>query len=322
MKKIFSALGLLFALIGPAHSITPESGWWWNPNASGTGYNIEIQDNVLAVATYVFDAAGAPTYYISAGAMGNDSTYSGTLNLYSGGQCIGCSYKSPAGAAAGTISIKFLSAQSGTMTLNGGTPIPIQRFSFGINTAAPYAMLGEWAIIEGGKSYPVYYGDRIQFSATFTSTTSGSIGTLFAGGNRSGSTGATAVAFQQDGVWYMLISTSTSYYQFYSFTFTGLNSIEGTTWTYLKTSTLSGPGTPFIAFRSQSASYVKTGVGPGVKAQALAATQNSQAIADNERRDALRHLSAENVAPHADATVPGNAARRMATVLEQQIPQQ
>lgn len=322
MKKVFSVLSLLFALIGPAHAITPESGWWWNPNASGTGYSIEIQDNVLAVATYVFDASGAPTYYISAGAMGDDSTYSGTLNLYSGGQCIGCSYRAPAGAAAGTISIKFLSALNGTLTFNGGAPIPIQRFSYGINTAAPYAMLGEWAIIEGGKTYPVYYGDRIQFPTTFTSTSAGSAGTLIAAGSRSGNTGATAVAFQQAGGWYMMIDTSTSYYQFYSFSFTGLNAIEGTTWTFLKTSKLSGPGTPFIAFRSQSASFVKTGVGPGVKAQALAAQQSSQAMADNARRDGLRQLSSENAGPNSDAIVPVNVAKALATILEQQALQQ
>ena len=276
----------------------------------------------MAVATYVFDASGAPTYYISAGAMGNDSTYSGTLNLYSGGQCIGCSYRAPAGAAAGTISIKFSSALSGTLTINGGAPIPIQRFSYGINTAAPYAMLGEWAITEGGRTYPVYYGDRIQFSSIYTSTAAATIGKLYAAGSRSGSAGATAIAFQQDGVWYLLISSSTSYYQFYSFSFTGLNAIEGTTWTYLKTSQLSGSGTPFIAFRSQSASLVSTGVGPGAKAQALGAMQNGQAMADNARRDGLRQLSSENAGQSSQAIVPGNVASTLAAILEQQVPQQ
>jgi hypothetical protein len=323
MTKVFSILSLLFALMGPAHAITPESGWWWNPNASGTGYNIEIQDNMLAVATYVFDASGAPTYYISAGAMSNDSTYSGTLNLYTGGQCVGCAYKAPSGAAAGTITIKFSSAQQGTLTMNGGAPISIQRFGFGVNAAAPYAVMGEWAITEGGKSYPVYYGDRIQFSTTMTSTSADTLGMLVAVGSRSGSTGALAIAYEDKGKWYLLIGTSASYFQYYVFTFTGLNSIEGTTWVFPRTSSPSGAGSPFIAYRSQSASLVKTGVGPGAKAQELSPQQRSQALADSERRDEQRYLGSDRDGVNTDPAFSGNLARVMAVVRElQQVPQQ
>lgn len=203
--------------------------------------------------------------------------------------------------------------------MNGGAPIPIQRFGFGVNAAAPYAMMGEWAITEGGKSYPVYYGDRIQFSTIYTDTD----GTLFAMGNRSGNTGASAAVAQIKGVWYLVISTSSTYYQGYSFSFTGLNSIEGTTWVYPKTSSPSGAGSPFIAYRSQSASFVKTGAGPGAKAQEMSPQQRSQTLADNERRDEQRYLSSDRDSVNTDAVVPGNVLRAMATVLEQQqVPPQ
>lgn len=323
MSKVFTILSLLFALVGPAHAISPESGWWWNPNASGSGYNIEIQDNVLAVSAYVFDGSGAPTYYISAGAMSNDSTYSGSLNLFSGGQCIGCTYKAPTSVAAGTISIKFSTAQNGTLIINGGAAIPIQRFAYGVNTTSPYAVLGEWATTEGSTTYPIYFGERLQFSSTFTST---SDGRLIAAGNRSGNTGATnmVVAYQgTDGVWSLLLDSSSNYYKFYRFTFSGLNSIEGTVWTYLKTSTPSGSGLPFIAFRSQSASLVKTGVGPGAKAQEFSVKQSQPTTTDTAHRDELQYLNPESAGVKTDSAVSDSEASAKRVIFElQRLPQQ
>lgn len=318
MSKIITILSLLFAFVSPVHAISPESGWWWNPSASGSGYNIEIQDNVLAVSAYVFDTSGAPTYFISAGAMSNDSTYAGSLDSFSGGQCIGCAYKAPRSVTVGTISIKFSTAQSGTLTINGGVPIPIQRLAYGMSTTSPYPILGEWATTEGSRAYPIYFGERIQFPSTFTSSSDGRV---IAAGARSGTSGGsnTAVAYQgSDGVWNLLLDSSTSYYKYYRFTFSGLNSIEGTCWTYLKTSSPSEFGLPFIAFRSQSASLVKTGVGPGARAQALGVSQNQQATTDTSHRDQLQSFSPEDIRVNADAAASDSEANAKKIIFELQ----
>jgi len=292
LSKFFAALlFLLSAMAGRAQAITPENGWWWNPNASGSGYNIEVQDNVLAMSAYVFEPSGAPVYYISAGLMSSDRTYSGSLDLVSGGQCIGCAYKPPTTASIGHIAVQFDSASTGTLSINGGAAIPIQRLAYSLNMTSPYAMLGEWALIRGSASFPVYSGERIQLGATYRSTSDGA---LYASGNRSGSTPDVALTRQDtNGRWYMILDSSTSYYQYFEFGFSGLNAIEGRSWTILKTSTVSGSGTPFIGFRSLSASAVKSGVRASGTTETAKHHVVSSAV-DAALRDELLSMTPEN----------------------------
>ncbi|MBP8018831.1 MAG: hypothetical protein KAY82_02230 [Hylemonella sp.] len=242
-------------------TINPEGGWWWNPSESGAGYNIEIQNNVIAFAAYVYGPDGAPIYYISAGAMTGDRKYSGSLDRVSNGQCMGCAYKPPVRASVGTVVLEFDTATTARLYLNGASAIPVQRFSFGVNSEAPGSLLGEWALVSGSSDNAVYEGDRISFSSTQTVS-----GTLSAVGNRSGATERIAVAYKDSASnsVALLVDTSTSYYDFYLFTFSGLNAIEGKAWTFLKTASLSGPGSPFMGFRSKSAALVSTGLGPGM----------------------------------------------------------
>ena len=61
-------LSLVVALVAaPAQAYTPESGIWWNPAESGSGYVIEIQDNFMALGYYGGDAQGRATWWTSAG---------------------------------------------------------------------------------------------------------------------------------------------------------------------------------------------------------------------------------------------------------------
>jgi hypothetical protein len=64
-----------------------------------------------------------------------------------------------------------------------------------------------------------------------------------------------------------LLNSSTSYYAFYRFQFSGLNAVEGITWTYLKTGSPSGSGLPVVGARTMSFSAVKTGTDPGTNTQ-------------------------------------------------------
>ena len=41
----------------------PVTGLWWNPNESGTGYNIQVQRGVMVVAMYSYVAAGDSLWY-------------------------------------------------------------------------------------------------------------------------------------------------------------------------------------------------------------------------------------------------------------------
>jgi hypothetical protein len=261
MKKFFAIVFVLFfAFIGRVEAITPENGWWWNPAASGTGYNIEIQDNVMALSVYTFDPSGAPLYYISAGVMSGDRNYNGVLTLVSGGQCIGCPYKPPSQVSVGTVSVQFSNTSTGSISINGGAAVPMQRLAYRFDMSSHTSLFGEWALVEGTKDFPVYFGERVTLSLTYTSG-----GVLYAAGNRSGSESRVALATSMaDGSWIILLDSSTNYYTAYNFKYSGLNTIEGRSWTYLKTSNISGSGLPFVGFRSLSASLVKTGSGPGI----------------------------------------------------------
>jgi hypothetical protein len=145
MMRVLAAV-LLFAIAGSTAAFQPRSGVWVNLNESGSGYTIEIQEGVLVITIYSYQAAGAPQWYLAAGPMTNDQhNFTGTLDKYVGGQCISCTYVSPGPPVGndGTISIVFVSETSATLMLPGGRTTHIQSYSFAIGDP-PNGLLGEW----------------------------------------------------------------------------------------------------------------------------------------------------------------------------------
>lgn len=132
MKHSISTLCALALLAGAsvAHAITPESGFWVNRNDGGTGYNIEINGNIMALAVYTYDADGKPLWYLSSNALQQDGTYfEGTLDKYRDGQCIVCNYSQEhLDGNDGIIKIKFNSATTAQLTLPNGQTKPLERF--------------------------------------------------------------------------------------------------------------------------------------------------------------------------------------------------
>ena len=47
MKRLIVAI-LCLMWVSTASAFQPRTGHWWNPAESGRGFNIDIQDNVLA----------------------------------------------------------------------------------------------------------------------------------------------------------------------------------------------------------------------------------------------------------------------------------
>lgn len=119
-------------LLSPPNSTQPQTGYWYNPAEPGRGYTIELQNDTMFLAAYMYDGSGNPVWYASGpSTLIGTSTFEGTLTEFSGGQSLGGSYKAPTGAAAvGMVTIQFTSATTGKLTLPNGTQIPIQRFSF------------------------------------------------------------------------------------------------------------------------------------------------------------------------------------------------
>lgn len=70
MKKLTRAvlIGIVGLWLGAAHASTATSeitDMWWNPNESGWGANIILQNNVAFMTFFVYDVAHNPVWYTS-----------------------------------------------------------------------------------------------------------------------------------------------------------------------------------------------------------------------------------------------------------------
>lgn len=262
MKKLIFAVMLFIFSTAQSATTMPESGWWWNAGESGRGFNLEIQNNTVFLATFIYDDSGNATWYTAAGPMTNATQFTAKLLKFQGGQCLTCPYRAPTNTGdAGDITINFTSANTATVTWAGGTT-SIQRFDFAAQSEPPNSLLGEWVIVEGSQASPLYFGERITFNGTIADNTV--VGGAYAVGSRTGSSTRIAIGTNSGPPvdYILLLDYSTSYYTAYQFSLTAFNRIEGLTWTYLKTGSPTGGGTPFIAFRAKSKSFVTTGIGP------------------------------------------------------------
>lgn len=109
---------------------TPFNGMWWNPDESGTGYNLQVQRGVMVVSMFSYTPAGDPVWYYAPGRLvrsGNGVAMTGTLDRYRGGQCASCAYTRPStGGNDGAFSIDFSSPTQALMRLPGGRTTRIQ----------------------------------------------------------------------------------------------------------------------------------------------------------------------------------------------------
>ncbi|HVN69393.1 MAG TPA: hypothetical protein VMU38_07090, partial [Candidatus Binatia bacterium] len=113
---------------------------------SGSGFELDYHDGTLVVAAYSYLPNGSAQWYLASGAVANN-VFTATLDKYTGGQCISCTYKAPApNGNDGTITITFTSATTATVDLPGGRHIPIERY-FG--SPAPAGQAGSFAPVAG-----------------------------------------------------------------------------------------------------------------------------------------------------------------------------
>ncbi len=111
-------------------AFTPVTGLWWNPNESGSGYNLQVQQGVLVMTMFSYTTAGDPMWYLVVGRLGNSGAgvmATGTLDHFGRGQCASCAYQKPSPVGNdGSISVNFTSPTAATMQLPGGRVTQIQ----------------------------------------------------------------------------------------------------------------------------------------------------------------------------------------------------
>lgn len=213
LKSAIALLALTFA--GATNAAIPEKGMWWNPNESGRGYGIDVQDNILFVTYYGYDEAGKSTFFTSLGALTStgEEWISADWNGFSGGQCWGCSYSAPTPTSIGAARFKFDTPLTGTITLSNGTSIQIQRQSVvGFNPA--HALQGTWHTTNGTRGS--YFGDMLWINRVLAGNDSKFSGVIVGGSAARILVGGPV----EDGDPYtasILIDSSTNYYKFMLF---------------------------------------------------------------------------------------------------------
>ena len=112
----------------PAATIIPVAGVYYDPNQSGSGFGLDYQNGTLIVEVYSYLANGASQWYLSSGPVVNN-VYTGTLDKYTGGQCISCAFVAPTLVGNdGMITITFTSPTTASVVLPGGQQRQIKRF--------------------------------------------------------------------------------------------------------------------------------------------------------------------------------------------------
>lgn len=157
-------LSILSTTYAASFSNLPEEGLWWNPNESGRGWSIEIQDNIIAVTHYVYDTGARATFFTSAGPW-DGLGFTGALVSSQGGQCIGCPYVAPSNTSLGNVRFSFTSPLSGSVSYPNGVTIQIQRLVYGYSSPTQ-ALLGAWTSSYG--AFGSYLGEPLVLLTTFS----------------------------------------------------------------------------------------------------------------------------------------------------------
>lgn len=293
MKRLLFTLLLMIAL--PAQAFTPETGWWWNPDESGRGFNIEVQDNRISIAAYVYEEDGSPVWLLAAGFLrgyggdGPPAPYFFSKNLYrfEDGQCIGCPYSAPEQIKddAGTIRVDFTSRTTGVITWDDGSTTPIQRHNFALGNQRE-KMLGEWRMVvdfssETEEGYAFWSGDALIFDVI----KSDNLGPYFDGyrrysrfhysGDKDDPGNAAGDYSPDSGIHTIVVHNSTDpdrWWMAYYLT-VGINGVEGVAEVYCEDENDSecgadGRGVPVRGWRSASRTFVQNGgTGPAKQAK-------------------------------------------------------
>lgn len=274
MKRWLIALlayGAAAAACGAPLTGGPTRGLWWNPAESGRGFNIEMQDDVMIVTSFVYAPNGAATWFISAGRYDfATNTFSATFDANTGGQCIGCAYVRPQGIAnaAGPVRIVFDSYVTATLYYQGGSTritkqlyayddmLSILRGSFVLTFKTNGLVIGDWLVMR-----------------TYERNNNGP---FIAGYFDGFPTSRIAVALYDAATRrFAFLVRVGGYYDFYLVDMDDLR-VFGLGWTYPVGGSLSGNGSPALGTRVQSpkevgAEYARAAPDADGDAQALRA---------------------------------------------------
>ena len=139
----------------------PQTGIWWNPSASGSGYAVERQGSIVTLGAYLYEADGRATWYVGPLSRLSNGDYLGQLTRYAGGQSLSGTYRAPSSSSAvATVTFSLTTATSGSLsfvTASGSHTVPVQRFALSGGAVAPSSATFEsglwWNDAESGRGF-------------------------------------------------------------------------------------------------------------------------------------------------------------------------
>lgn len=177
LKALLLTLAATGLLATGAHAYEPESGLWWNPAESGTGFTIDLQDDFMAVTIYGGGSNGEAKWYLAANRLDGNAYFEADLLAFSGVQPIGQPWHGEGiPESIGRLKIVFDPDDNrrATLTWPNGRSIPIERQEFyfvrpedraGVQSDTT-RQLGEWQVSidlsQSDADYP-YSGDVLVF---------------------------------------------------------------------------------------------------------------------------------------------------------------
>jgi len=98
----------------------PDSGWWWNEAESGRGYSVEVQGSSFFMVGFMYDDAGKPLWYFSAGPMASPTSFAGAILQFANGQTMTGSYHPPsAPVKVGDLAVDFTGIDTADFEFTG-----------------------------------------------------------------------------------------------------------------------------------------------------------------------------------------------------------
>lgn len=117
----------------------PQTGIWYNPEQSGTGFMLEVQNGRVAGYYFLFADDGEPEWLLLSGQLEeSDSSevvwiLETDLKRFQGGACLNCAYDAPMpDASQGQVRFEFLQRNVAQFQVDDGPVQRIRSLAFGV----------------------------------------------------------------------------------------------------------------------------------------------------------------------------------------------
>ncbi|HRQ66305.1 MAG TPA: hypothetical protein PKZ76_15825 [Xanthomonadaceae bacterium] len=109
----------------------PEIGFWFDPQAAGSGWFIDRVNDTLVVMQASYDTDGHAEWRLASGTLDEHGRFDAPLLLFRDGTCNGCDYRTPVVDDDGSrLALEFVNDRQAHLEVNGAT-LELIRFEFG-----------------------------------------------------------------------------------------------------------------------------------------------------------------------------------------------